>query len=266
MIKIETPSNHQNQIKLKQIDKIADLVFVFLKLKGDCLVELDFVSKEQIKDLNSKHRGIDKPTDVLSFANIDGKIKKFDQKNYPFCFDDGLVNVGSIVICDEVAAQNASEYGQSLQAEINYLFLHGLLHIFGFDHIKDDERAAMRAVERHILALFSGENNNSEEEKKSKGEKMEESKQKDDKKKEEGKAKEVEKVSGKATLKQEEDKTQSKKRCGFVAVLGRPNAGKSSLINALIGQKVLIVSPKPQTTRERINGILTEGDDQIVFV
>jgi GTP-binding protein Era len=52
----------------------------------------------------------------------------------------------------------------------------------------------------------------------------------------------------------------------FVAVMGRPNAGKSSLINTLIGEKVAIVSDKPQTTRTRVNAVLTRGETQYVFV
>ncbi len=56
------------------------------------------------------------------------------------------------------------------------------------------------------------------------------------------------------------------KQTAFIALVGRPNVGKSTLLNAILGEKVAIVSSKPQTTRNRINGIYTEGDDQLVFL
>ncbi|HSH24546.1 MAG TPA: GTPase Era, partial [Massilibacterium sp.] len=60
--------------------------------------------------------------------------------------------------------------------------------------------------------------------------------------------------------------SEKKLKSGFVAIIGRPNVGKSTLLNAIIGQKIAIMSDKPQTTRHKIQGVYTTRDAQIVFI
>src|SRR6202046_5148561 len=73
-------------------------------------------------------------------------------------------------------------------------------------------------------------------------------------------------TSGGAGLSRPLGRDMSETRCGFVAIIGAPNAGKSTLINALVGEKVSIVTRKAQTTRSTVRGVLTRGEAQIVFV
>lgn len=193
-----------------QFCKLAATAFDILGLKGDASVDVEIIDDAEMHELNNRTRGVDSTTDVLSFPALD-KITEFTQKNYPRDYDamQKAVILGDIAINRDAAARQAEEYGTG-EREINYLFVHGLLHILGYDHMTDSDKKAMRDVEEKILS--------------------------------------------------EKDKSV------VVAVIGRPNAGKSSLVNAIVGEKVSIVSPKPQTTRDRITGICTEGNRQIVFL
>ena len=93
-------------------------------------------------------------TDVLSFPGagvLAGEIVKI--KNYPFDIDpeNGGVFMGSIMICVERAKEQAEEYGHSLMREIYYLAVHGLLHLFGYDHEEENDKRLMRDIEELIL-------------------------------------------------------------------------------------------------------------------
>ena len=139
-------------------DKIACAASEYFSLSGGAEVELSFVSAEEIRMINKTERGADNATDVLIFPLLNlkyGEYKPFTKKNYPLDInpESGNVLLGSIVICNEVAAMQAEEYGHGVERERGFLFLHGLLHVLGFDHIDDGDRAVMRKAEEEILAV-----------------------------------------------------------------------------------------------------------------
>lgn len=137
-----------------RLAKVAAALFEVLGLSGEAEAELIFMTPQQIKQLNADTRNVDCVTDVLSFPTL-SYVKPFSAENYPFDYDadTGCVCIGSIVICDEKAKQQAEEYGHSYEREICYLLTHGLLHLMGFDHEKEEDKTVMRKKEEEILAL-----------------------------------------------------------------------------------------------------------------
>lgn len=134
---------------------IAKVAFKVLELKGKASVEVVIVSEEEIRQTNKANREIDAVTDVLSFPTLT-EILPFSKKNYPYEYDKSVkaVSVGSIMICEARAREQAEEYGHSETRENAYLFLHGLLHLMGYDHINDKLKAQMRAKEEEILGML----------------------------------------------------------------------------------------------------------------
>lgn len=117
-------------------------------------MSLQFVSKSQIQSLNLKMRQIDKTTDVLSFPSLDincGEV--IDKNNFPYDIDEITkeLNIGDCIICYDIAKEQAQEYNHSIMREICYLFVHSVLHLLGFDHIKDIDKKVMREKEEQIL-------------------------------------------------------------------------------------------------------------------
>lgn len=136
---------------------IADCAYTNLKQKTNLYVELDIVSADEIKVLNRDNRLIDAVTDVLSFPMLDGiRDKTVLKKDFPYDYDEDekAIFLGSIAICADRAREQAEEYGHSFERELSYLFVHGLLHLFGYDHMTDEDKKQMREKEEQILLLL----------------------------------------------------------------------------------------------------------------
>ena len=116
-------------------------------------VSINFVSGEEIHNLNRTFRDTDRETDVLSFPNLNKtysqSLKEFDSERN---FDDKKLFLGDIVICKKIAYAQAKEYGHSKQREVCFLALHGLLHLLGYDHIKKEDEKIMMTKAEEILS------------------------------------------------------------------------------------------------------------------
>ncbi len=124
-------------------------------VEADCPLcfEFVFVDEDEIRRLNRETRGIDKVTDVLSYPSLDGiKGKALSAKDYPLeQGEDGGLFLGSVAVCHARAKEQAEEYGHSLNRELHYLLTHGVLHCLGYDHMTDEDKSEMRALEEKIL-------------------------------------------------------------------------------------------------------------------
>lgn len=113
-------------------------------VRGPTEVSVVICDDAEIQTLNRTYRGMDFPTDVLSFSQLEG------EDSFPRAPDD-VRQLGDIVISyDRVRAQ-AEEYGHSEKRELAYLAVHGLLHVLGFDHESEAERLVMRQAEETAL-------------------------------------------------------------------------------------------------------------------
>ena len=208
------------------VKKAINETLEYEEVEFDCEVSVTFCSADEIKRLNAEFRNKDSVTDVLSFPMLEDGEIDEDE-----IVEGEPIALGDIVICAERADEQSKEYGHSFEREICFLAVHSTLHLLGLDHEADkSDELYMNRVQEEILAKMGLPRENSGGEK-------------------EG-----------ASHDEKNEKT------GFIAIIGRPNVGKSTFMNAALGEKVAIVSSKPQTTRNRITGVLTRGDCQYVFI
>jgi len=119
-------------------DAVCKSAFKVLKMCEDVVFDVNIVDSKKIHAINKKYRHVDKPTDVITFANRD---------NSTFI----IPLLGEVFICLDVAKKQAKEYKHTLQRELIFLFTHGLLHLLGFDHMnKKDEKKMFGLTDKII--------------------------------------------------------------------------------------------------------------------
>ena len=135
---LEFPTDIEENVRAAA-EKVGELYGVE---NGEASVTL--TNNEYIHTLDKQYRGIDRPTDVLSFA--------LNESEEPDVEDGPDVNVlGDLVISVERAKEQAADYGHSVKREIAFLTVHGMLHLLGYDHMEEEDRIEMEAEQRFVM-------------------------------------------------------------------------------------------------------------------
>lgn len=138
--KINIPENWQGKM-----EQIVELCLQQEEINSKAEVDILFVDNETIREMNLEYRDKDSATDVLSFPMYEADEYIEDEEEILF---------GDIVISLERAQEQCEEFGHSLEREVMYLLVHGLLHLAGYDHMEEEDKQQMRQQEEKLLAVI----------------------------------------------------------------------------------------------------------------
>ncbi len=140
--------NIYNDYKNHEVDE-SRYAFIFssilnvLNKKGDYDLSLTLVDNNKIQEINREYRSLDEVTDVISFAIMD---------DLEFEIIEGMeIDLGDIFISVDRANTQAEDLNQSLEKELEFLFVHGVLHLFGYDHMNKEDEEIMFDLQRKII-------------------------------------------------------------------------------------------------------------------
>lgn len=232
---------HFKTLCQKAMDEVVSRSFVDRSLKSKKTLlsaTVSFVGVDYMKKTNQSFRNINSLTDVLSFPLLDMKDGKLIT---PLSAPDilwhqdgvGEISLGDVLISLDKASEQAKDIGQSLDREVSFLAVHAMLHLLGFDHVDPESEKRMMAEQKKIMGMLTFPDS----------------------------------IDICLDNNQIHDYSEHQiEHSGFAAIIGRPNVGKSTLLNKLSGMKLAIISHKPQTTRSNVRAIVNRDNTQIVFV
>ncbi|MFT8392226.1 MAG: rRNA maturation RNase YbeY [Sporolactobacillus sp.] len=139
-------TEHQQQELIQLIDYAAD----YMALDGAIELSLTFVTNDRIQEINRDYRHIDRPTDVISFA-----LEELGEEEVAIVAEAGAPRVlGDIIVSIDKAKEQAENYGHSLDRELGFLVVHGLLHLLGYDHMTEADEKKMFRLQEEILSSY----------------------------------------------------------------------------------------------------------------
>ncbi len=127
----------------KLISSVLRTVKKIESLETEHIMSIILVDNERIHEINKDYRNIDRPTDVISFANIDSSV------NHELSYE-----LGDIYISIDKVYEQATLYGHSVMREFAFLVTHGTLHLLGYDHIEYDEEQIMFKKQKEVLSIL----------------------------------------------------------------------------------------------------------------
>lgn len=140
--------------KIKLIEDVLNFAGSYLKLPENTEMSVTLMDNEHIHENNKKYRGVDKPTDVISFA-----IEEDDPDEVPIILPedeefDIPKNIGDIMVSMDKVKEQAEYLGHSEDRELGFLVVHGFLHLNGYDHMKEEDEKEMFGLQREILDSY----------------------------------------------------------------------------------------------------------------
>ena len=140
--------------KIKLIEDVLNFAGSYLKLPENTEMSVTLMDNEHIHEINKKYRGVDKPTDVISFA-----IEEDDPDEVPIILPedeefDIPKNIGDIMVSMDKVKEQAEYLGHSEDRELGFLVVHGFLHLNGYDHMKEEDEKEMFGLQREILDSY----------------------------------------------------------------------------------------------------------------
>lgn len=136
----------------KLIKEVVSRVLEEERVLPEVDVYITLTNNEEIHKINKEYRDVDRPTDVLSFPMYE-RDEIAGLKNDT---DDEIEKIlGDIIVSIEKVREQAEEYGHSFERELAYLVTHGMLHLLGYDHMIEEEKAVMRKREEEILETLN---------------------------------------------------------------------------------------------------------------
>lgn len=114
--------------------QVVDKVLSYEECEEDYEISISLVDNEEMRSLNMEYRGIDKETDVLSFPMVEFTDEVFEEEDANDEYIEEEIALGDIVISMEKVLEQSEEYGHSINRELAFLLVHGMLHLLGYDH------------------------------------------------------------------------------------------------------------------------------------